>query len=152
MTGKKNLYSIRINKKCIISFCVVICFIVSYLPVTQSWYISLANQSNLSRLIISAIKVKKQILHGASDKEVSRSMRSIFHELKLATGQINLNKIPKKKSINLTEIKADLPVPGLSQYSYCYDDFFSLIVYESIFYQLDQLPPDPPPPEHNFTV
>lgn len=150
MAGKKNFFLIRMNKRDIISIGMMICFIVSYLPVTSSWHISMKGRLDLSRLVISAMTLKQHFAQKTSEKKLARSIDAVFKELKFATGQVKLHKTPGKKPIHLTEILPEYPVlkalSGLSSYP----DFFILVPYKKVFYQTDQSPPDPPPPELRF--
>jgi hypothetical protein len=150
MTGRNNLFFKRMNKRDIISIGMMICFIVSYLPVTSSWYISLNGRLDLSRLVISAMTMKNHIDRKSPEKELARSIDSVFKELKIATGQVKIHKTPEKKALLLTEILPEYPVLKFLSNLNSYQDFFILIPYKNVFYQTDQLPPEPPPPELMF--
>lgn len=149
-----------LNKKHMTAAVMLVCFSFSYLPVTGSWYMSMNGRSDLSRLIISAMMVKKQLFQNASNKEISnketskkdldRSMQLVFKELKIATGQVKVGETHKKSAITLTEIVPDFPVPGIRPILNSCQDYFILISYKNIFHKFDQFPPDPPPPEHLF--
>ena len=138
------------NKRDIISIGMMICFIVSYLPVTSSWHISMKGRLDLSRLVISAITMKTHFDQKTSEKKRARSIDAVFKELKFATGQVKLHKTPGKKPIHLTENLPEYPVLSALSGLNAYLDSFILIPHKNVFYQNDLFPPDTPPPELRF--
>ncbi len=139
-----------LNKKHMIAAAMLVCFSVAYLPVTGTWYLSMNGRSDLTRLIVSAIMVKKHVFQVSSPKDLDRSMQSIFKELKIATGQLKRHETHKKSAVSLTEIVPDFPVPGMRLMFSAYPDFFVLMFNKKNVYKIDPFPPDLPPPEHVF--
>jgi hypothetical protein len=150
MAGKKNFFLVWMNKRDIIAIGMMICFIIAYLPVTGSWHISMKSRLDLSRLVISTMTLKQHFAQKTSEKEISRSIGTMFNELKFATGQVKLHKTPEKKPIHLTEILPEYPVLSVLSGFDPFPDFYILIPHKKIFYQNDALPPDTPPPELRF--
>lgn len=138
------------NKQGIISIGVVICFIVSFLPLAGSWYLSLEGRTDLSRLVISAVTVKKNLDKKLPEKKIAQSIDNIFKELKFATGQVKMSTTPEQKLIRLAKIIPEYPVLNRISILNAYQDFFVLIPYKNVFFQTHRLPPELPPPETMF--
>jgi hypothetical protein len=120
--------------------------------VTGTWYLAMSGRSDLTRLIVSAMMVKKQVIQDTANKDLDRSMQSIFKELKIASGQIKRHETHQKPTVCLTEIVPDFPVPGMRLVLTAYPDFFILMSDKKKVYQTDPFPPDLPPPERLFVA
>lgn len=141
---------IQMHKQRIISIGMMFCFAVAYLPVTNSWYLSLNGRANLTRLVISAVSIKMQQDKKILRKELPRSFDNMFRELKIAVGLEKVQKSPEKKVISLTVIFPECPVLKIQSMPNTYHDSSNLIPYINVFYQTEQFPPEPPPPECVF--
>ena len=153
MTGARNLFlKKRMYKRNIIVVGMMICFIVSFLPVTGSWYLSLNGRTDLSRLVISAMAVKKHLDQKTSQKEIARSIDNIFKELKIATGKIKGKKDSEKSRIQLTRIVPEFPLLSEHFRLKITQKYLYKITNKHNFYQSILLPPESPPPQIEFVI
>jgi hypothetical protein len=139
-------YFVRKNKQ-IISFWMILCFAVSYLPVTNSWYLSIKGREDLTRLLASVARTQMAFDREEHAETVSQTMADMFTELKIAAGIIRKDTPPEKGSISLVHIVPEFPVQPLpfklKVDKKQYDHLFCLSKnYQSVF-----LPIDTPPPE-----
>ncbi len=152
MAGKTTLFLRKFNRKEIIAMVMIICFIVSYLPVTQSWYLSLNGRSDLSRLVISAMAVKKHLEQKTSEKAVAQSIDLIFKELKIATGITKIKLAPGKPKVLLTEIVPEFPLVPESFRFRMFQDYLDTIWSRMTLYHSISLSIDPRPPRQTATT
>jgi hypothetical protein len=85
----------------------ILCFAVSYLPVTNSWYLAINGQDNLTRILTSVVKTKIALNEKTPAEQVNQTINNIFKELKIAAGIIKAKVPPKKNKISLIEINPD---------------------------------------------
>lgn len=138
------------NKRDIISIVMMICFIVAYLPVTSSWYISVKGRLDLSRLVMAATTLNAHIDKKTSEKKLARSIDIMFNELKFATGKIKVEKGPEKSEVLLTEILPEFPlIPKSFRIKVVQRSLYN-ITDNNNFYQSISLFVDPPPPKNKL--
>jgi len=152
MTGARDLFLRRIHKRNIIAVGMMICFIVSFLPVTGSWYLSLNGQTDLSGLVISAMTVKKHLDQKTSQKEIARTIDNIFKELKFATGKIRVKKDSEKSRIHLTRIVPEFPLQPEHFRLKIAQEYFYKITDKHSSYQSILILIDPPPPRNSLHI
>jgi hypothetical protein len=109
MLVKNNTNFIRKNTG-LITLWMILCFSVSYLPVTNSWYLAMNGQDNLSRIVASVVRAKIELDEKTSAETVNQTINNIFKELKIATGIIKVQNPPRKGKISLIEINPDKPL------------------------------------------
>ncbi len=138
------------HRRRIIAFWMILCFGVSYLPVTNSWYLSMKGREDLTRLVTSMVRVKIDVDQKIPAGEFHQTMDKMFTELKIATGKVKIENTPEKGKVLLVEIVPEFALqPGL--FRLCVDQkrLYSVSdqdqTHPSIFLTIDT-----PPPENRF--
>lgn len=131
----------------IICFLMVMCFSVSYLPVTNYWYVSIKGQEDLTRLVALMARAKINIDNKQSPEAVNQAIDSLFKELKIAAGIVQPDPPLEKGKITLVEISPEFPVhPVMFRLRIDKKQLYGLTGHDP-FYQSICLSIDTPPPE-----
>ena len=150
MLGKNTAKFVRKNSR-IISLWMILCFAVSYLPVTNSWYLAISGQDNLTRILAGIVKVKIELDEKTPAEQVNQTINNMFRELKIATGIIKVRTPPPKNKISLIEINPDKPLqPGsfsLIPRNQLYALSISYKKYQSVYLPIETPPPRSQKPE-----
>ncbi|MFH2093476.1 MAG: hypothetical protein ABIJ31_14045 [Pseudomonadota bacterium] len=141
--GKKN----RANQQRIIALWMMFCFMVSYLPVTHSWYLSLKGRDDLAQIVVAVVQAQIDIKKNAPVKDRKQALDNIFKELKIATGKITVMPAPDKGGILLTQINPEIPLLQTSfrlrvDKTHFYTIMNEIKQYQSIFLTIDPRPPE----------
>jgi hypothetical protein len=134
----------------IIAFVMLLCFAVSYLPVTNYWYLTFNGTQDLTRLLASVIRVKIDMDDQTSDRSVNQNLDNMFKELKIATGQIAPETPAGTGKIALVQIAPEFPLKP-APFSLFMNKRHQMCLY--MFennYQSILLSIDTPPPEISF--
>jgi hypothetical protein len=131
----------------IIAFVMLLCFAVSYLPVTNYWYLTFNGTQDLTRLLASMIRVKIDMDHQTPDRSVNQNLDNMFKELKIATGQIAPETPSGTGKIALVQIAPEFPLKPSPFSLYMYKKYqFCLYLfennYQSVFLSIDTPPPE----------
>ena len=130
--------------------CMLGCFIIAFLPVTGSWFLSFNGRSNLAALVISASRIKPSAVASGCEKETSESLRRLFIELKIATGQVKLKKAKDKGKIGLIKILPQFPIRPAPFKLRIIQKLTGLIFEPDFHYISISHSIDPPPPRYKI--
>jgi hypothetical protein len=140
----------KIRKHRVICFLMMVCFAVSYLPVTTHWYVGFSDRENLTFLVTAMVGLKMDTENRESVKSVNQSMDTLFKELKIAAGIVQPDPLPEKGKVTLVEIVPEFPVhPALFRLRMDKKRLYGLSDHEK-HYQSVLASLDPPPPAHRF--
>lgn len=148
MLRRATCHNLLRGKQRIISMCMLGCFVIAYLPVAGTWFLSLNGRSNLAALVISASRINSPVVASGCEKETSESLSRLFKELKIATGQIKIKKVPDKGKISLIKILPQFPIRPAPFESRIIQKMTGLIFEPDFHYISIFLSIDPPPPRY----
>lgn len=143
-----SLNFIRRKQRIILSW-VILCFAVSYLPVTNSWYLSPNGRDGLTRMVVTVVRAGIEIGNKKDAVACNQSIGDVFKELKMATGKIKIQSPFQKGWISLIEINPDVFLKTDVFCICCEKKILYSIRIQNRQYQSAILSIDTPPPENS---